>query len=130
MRDWYAELVDRASATGEDWTVAITLLGEWVQNARQGMRQPTFASERTTRFLGDAVRCPRVDEQTLVRYLDHLAATGFLARRYRKEISHGWRSRPRSPDQRSRCRRPGGRGGTAVRWPPGTRLREVVGPVR
>ncbi|GIM87130.1 non-ribosomal peptide synthetase [Salinispora arenicola] len=80
MRDWYAELVDRASATGEDWTVAITLLGEWVQNAREGMRQPTFASERTTRFLGDAVRCPRVDEQTLVRYLDHLAATGFLAR--------------------------------------------------
>lgn len=76
VSEWYAELV-RHSGThqDEDWSLALSVFGEWVHNHRAGGRERTFDCSNTMALIGSEVRCPPIDRHLIETYIEHLLAT-------------------------------------------------------
>lgn len=80
LRGWYAGLVRLAQRDqSSGWDLVLAVVGPWVRAARDGWREPDYATQRTQAALGRELPAPRVDAEYLVRCLAQLRETGFIA---------------------------------------------------
>lgn len=77
VSDWYTELVRHSgSRQEEDWTLALSVFGEWVHNHQAGARERTFDCSKTLAMIGSDVHCPPIDKYLIGTYIQNLLARG------------------------------------------------------
>lgn len=79
LQGWYARLVRLAQRDqSSGWDLVLSVVGPWVRAARDGWREPDYATQRAQAALAGVLPAPRVEAGYLAQCLAQLREIGFI----------------------------------------------------